>query len=310
MVEIELKIVNLKMECAMLKFKFMYIVLVLFTSLMLSANQSIELKKDLPSLIGYSWLKKHIENPKLVIIDVRKNALYLKGHLQNAVNLPTFKKLFDKELFMPKLDVLKETFSSAGIDDESLVVVYDNGDFIWAARCYWLLEVLGHKNVGLLADSYDVLKELKFQTTTDTFHPIKKDFIPMINNEMIETKLSTLVGINKKTIIDGRPKEYYDGLKSSAKRYGHIKSALNYPGSENSIKFQDGRHILNIDELGKHYHKLDKKKPIILYCMDGADAAMNYIVLKELGYKASVYEAGWLEWGNDESLPIEDPAKR
>ena len=50
---------------------------------------------------------------------------------------------------------------------------------------------------------------------------------------------------------------------------------------------------------------MDKNKPVILYCQDGADAAMNFVVLKELGYKASVYEAGWLEWGNDSSLPIE-----
>jgi thiosulfate/3-mercaptopyruvate sulfurtransferase len=289
--------------------KRVFVILMMVLSITLLANEKSKDIKKLPTLVSKEWLKTHINNPNLVILDVRKRALYDKGHLLHAVNLPTFKKLFDKDLYIPKIDILKETFSSAGVDDDSLVVIYDNGDFIWAARCYWLLEVLGHKNVGLLQDNYIALKKSNFKISTENYIPRKKDFIPMLNNEMIETKLSTLVGINQKTIIDGRPKEYYEGLKSSANRYGHIKSALNYPGSMNSKKSKDGAHILNIDELGHVYKDLDRKKPIILYCMDGADAAMNYIVLKELGYKASVYEAGWLEWGNDHSLPMEGPSK-
>jgi len=264
--------------------------------------------KDMPTLVPSSWLKEHINDPRLVIIDVRKAELFNKGHLNHAVNLPTFKKLFDEKLFMPKMDTLKETFSQAGIDHNSLVVVYDNGDFIWAARCYWLLEVLGHENVGLLKDSYTALKYQNFITNKNRYIPMKKVFIPMVNNQIIETKLSTLVSIGKKTILDGRPKAYYDGLKSSAKRFGHIKSALSYPGSGNSRKSLSGQYILEMDKLKIRYKDLDKKKPIILYCMDGADAAMNYIVLTELGYKASIYEAGWLEWGNDTALPIETPS--
>ena len=270
-------------------------------------SQDIDQHKDMPSLVQPNWLKKHLDDPKLVIIDVRKSTLYKKGHLRHAVNLPTFKKLFDEKLFMPKLDILKETFGKAGIDDNSLVVIYDNGDFIWAARCYWLLEVLGHQNVGLLTNSYEALKNQGFTLSSDDFIPTSRNFIPMINNTMIETKLSTLLSIDKKTIIDGRPKEYYDGIKSSAKRFGHIKSALSYPGSGNSKKTTTGSYILEIDKLAKLYQHLNKAKPIILYCMDGADAAMNYIILKQLGYKASVYEAGWLEWGNDTTLPIETP---
>jgi thiosulfate/3-mercaptopyruvate sulfurtransferase len=267
-------------------------------------------KKEIASLVSSKWLKNHINDPRLVIIDVRKNELYKKGHLKNAVNLPTFKKLFDDKLFMPKINILKETFSNAGINSNSLVVIYDNGDFIWGARGYWLLEVLGHKNVGLLRDDYVSLKNQGFKTSKNNYKPKKSDFIPMVNKNMIETKLSTLIAIDKHIIIDGRPKEYYDGFKSSAKRAGHIKSALNYPGSGNSRKTVSGNHILKMDKLQKLYKDLDKSKPIILYCMDGADASMNYIILKELGYKASVYEAGWLEWGNDSSLPMESLIKQ
>jgi len=284
--------------------------IVVFISLISTLLWGVNSQQTMPSMVSSSWFKSHLKDPKLVIIDVRKHKIYLQGHLKHAVNLPTFEKLFDKNLFMPKLNILKETFSDAGIDDKSLVVVYDNGDFIWAARCYWLLQVLGHKNVGILRDDYVALKNMGFSISKNNYIPKKANFIPMVNKSMIETKLSTLVALHKKTIIDGRPADYYNGKKSSAKRYGHIPTALNYPGSGNSRKTTSGNHILKLSQLKKLYSKLDKKKPIILYCMDGADASMNYLVLKKLGYKASVYEGGWIEWGDDPSLPMVNPSEK
>ncbi len=65
---------------------------------------------------------------------------------------------------MPKLDFLKDLFSEAGIDSNSLVLAYDNGDFIWAARFYWILETLGHNQVGILKVGYsDWLKKSNYQ---------------------------------------------------------------------------------------------------------------------------------------------------
>jgi thiosulfate/3-mercaptopyruvate sulfurtransferase len=106
-------------------------------------------------------------------------------------------------------------------------------------------------------------------------------------------------------IIDGRPYSFYIGEKSHAKRYGHIPTALNYPGSANYVMTKDGSAMKTFDKLKKLYKDLPKQKEIILYCEDGADAALNFLVLQQLGYKVSVYDGSWLEWGNNEKLPIE-----
>lgn len=37
---------------------------------------------------------------------------------------------------------------------------------------------------------------------------------------------------------------------------------------------------------------------------------MNYIVLTKLGFKASIYDGSWKEWGSDKSMPIENPSKK
>jgi len=62
-----------------------------------------------------------------------------------------------------------------------------------------------------------------------------------------------------------------------------------------------------MDELSKLYGKLDKRKEIIVYCQTGTRAANTYFILKALGFsKVRNYDASWIEWGSDLSLPVDD----
>jgi len=286
----------------------------IFIGLLISNSLwAIELESDgsdIPAIVPVSWLKEQKQNPRLVIIDLRVQETFNKGHIKNAVNIPGLKSLFDKKFFMPKLDYLTKLLSDAGIDNNSLVVAYDDGGFIFAARFYWILEVLGHTNVALLNVGYGNWETGELAITTEKTVVTKKVFVPRVDSTKVQTKLHTLLAIGNKTIIDGRKVEAYEGKESTAKRFGHIPTAKNLACTQNYQVTVTGNKMKDLKELKSLYKDLPKDREIILYCDGGAEAALNYIVLKELGYKASVYDGSWLEWGNDSSVPVDNPSDK
>jgi len=269
------------------------------------------LMAKIPDVVPVQWLKTHYKDSSLVIIDVRDTKEFQKGHLQNAVSVPVFEKLFyGSNLLLPPLSDLKKLFSQLGITHQSNILVYGGINPIWSARFYWISKVLGADNVGILKVSFQNWEKGTFPITTKIFKPKYQDFIPKINNSLLETKLDVLTSIGKAYIIDGRPSDFYIGKKSHAKRFGHIPKALNLPGR--SLYNIDGTKsfIKDFDVSAKLYKNLDSKRPIILYCEDGADAAMHFLILKKLGFDVSIYEGSWLEWANDFHLPIETTVNR
>lgn len=243
---------------------------------------SLSLFAQVPDVIPVNWLQQHYKDKNLVLIDVRDRKSFQKNHLKKAVNIPAFEKLFyGPKMVMPPLTQLKQIFSQAGIDDKSEIVVYGGENPIWSARFYWISKVLGAKNIGILQVSFNNWKKGVLPVTKDIYKPLYKDFAPKIDNTILDTKLDVLTSLGKVNIIDGRPTEFYIGKKSHAKRHGHIPNAYNFPGNLTYTTDGSNSTVKDFDQLKKLYTNLPHNKPVILYCEDGADAAMNFLVLKK-----------------------------
>ncbi len=271
---------------------------------------TIHANDEIPAIVSAQWLSKNIDNNKLVVVDLRDAKEYNKSHIAKAVNIPALKNLFAKDYFMPSLNDLKEIISEAGIGHDTMVLAYDDGSFIWSARFYWILEVLGHDNVGILDVGFGNWDKNLLSVSSKIHKNKRVEFTPRVDNSKLETKLSTLMGIGKKTIIDGRHHPHFEGKESTAARYGHIPTALNYECTHNYEVTSTGNKMKDLKDLKKVYKDIPKDKDIILYCDGGAEAALNFIVLQELGYKAAVYDGSWTEWGNDANTPIKNPSKK
>jgi thiosulfate/3-mercaptopyruvate sulfurtransferase len=220
----------------MFRLLFLYIVFI-----------SMAFSQNLP-VVSVKWLKKHI-NKDVVIIDVRNKKEYKKGHIKCAVNLPVMKIFFtDKTLRLPKISFLKEVLSNAGIDENTKVVVYDNGQFCWAARAVWVLKLLGHNDSYLLNYGWGNYIKEHLPISTEIHKNKRKEFIPVLNNKMIVTKLDVLIAIKKKIpILDGRTKDMYLGRVSIAKRCGHIPTAKLFSGANNYKIIEKGNKLKSLN---------------------------------------------------------------
>ncbi len=257
--------------------------------------------------ISAAELAKISEQQRVVLIDARPAKFYDEGHLPNAISMPftaTFVE-FGTTGRVITLDKAKALFSSAGIRNDDLVVAYDGGGMLQASRILWTLEVYGHKNVKLLDGGLKAWQQAGMSITQDKPNVITSNYVPSINPDRLATRLTTLLASNKTdafTLIDAREVEHYQGLKSEAKRAGHIPNAWNI---DFRLNIDPATGLLRpMNELKELYAKVPRDKKVIVYCIMGDQSALEYLIMREMGFDVANYDASWQEWGNDLALPI------
>ena len=121
------------------------------------------------SLVSAEWLKEHIDDADLVVIDATVlvsmdahgnyestsgRSQYDEGHIPGAVFADLKGNLRDAEnpleFGMPSPEQFALVMGSLGIHDESRVVIYDNMGTVWAARVWWMLRWIGFDRAAIL----------------------------------------------------------------------------------------------------------------------------------------------------------------
>ncbi|MBT8438371.1 MAG: sulfurtransferase [Gammaproteobacteria bacterium] len=260
--------------------------------------------------VDAQWLKQNFDPSTMVIVDTRSTADFEISHIPNAVNLHEELTYQDKKsggLIAPP-NVIQDILRERGIDTHKTAIVYDDGNLITAARVFWTLEVYGIKQVRILNGGFADWLSHGFDVSDRPLKPKVSNYVPQVDHRRIASKFSTrLASINpKQSLIDARDTSAYRGETSTAKRFGHIPSAMNIAVHEHFEKQDnDANHLLSLNALAALYKGVPKDEKVVLYCEVGAVSSTNYLVLRELGYDVANYDASWREWGNDLSLPIE-----
>ena len=259
-------------------------------------------------LVDHGWLLGEMGSPDLVVLDTRPREAYLKQHIKGAVSLPvwdTFGESPRADLAAP-ISKIQALFSAAGIDQQTRVVLYDDGEMINAARVFWILEMHGHRRVLLLSPGFRGWQAAGLPTDAEKVQPRLRQFLSHVAPDRLATKLSTRLAIDDSNvvIIDARSEAGYNGKKSDARRKGHIPGAINIPFERNFTP--DGKSLLPFKELEAIYSGVSRDKKIIAYCNKGRHSALTYFIMRQLGYDVSAYDGSWFEWGNDLQLPIEN----
>lgn len=273
-------------------------------------------------LISINRLKNRLENNQdnTIIIDVRfqlkdpdaGQKAYLASHLPGAVYMDLNKDLSGKagkhggNHPLPDMELFANKIGKLGIDHHTSVVIYDQGNDMFAARLWWLLDYMGHNKVYLLDGGYDRwVKE--GNVVTDEVPKLKaKEFQPafrdnnMVNIDEVKEKIKDKSAI----LIDSRAKDRYLGrTEPMYGKAGHI------PGAKSFF----WKNVLNKDglwkkdaELTSHFASLSKDDEIIVSCGSGVSACPNVLALKKAGYKnVKLYPGSFSDWISYEENEVE-----
>lgn len=252
-------------------------------------------------------------NPEsYTIVDVRDEQIYLEGHIKGAVNFPaslTFDDLTISGRITPP-NQMQSLIQQRGLDIHDNVAIYDDGSFFDAARLFWSLEVYGFTNVKLINGGYYEWQSLNLPTSTQAITPEPSQYVASIDNKKLATKFATQIASRSpsQVVIDARSTDAYQGIISTAQRFGHIPHAEHIPANHNISSSNGMSKLKDLNELKSTYQNIDPNQKVIIYCAIGRVSSTNYFALRELGYDVANYDASWREWGNDFNLPVTNPS--
>lgn len=260
-------------------------------------------------LVSPEQLAEQLDSPKVRVIDARGVARYAGGHIRNAGNLPVARlddpatgALLPPERFGTLLGNL-----SIGNDD--LVVFYDDGPSLMAARAFWVFEYYGHERLAILNGGLAAWVTAKRELVQEPASFESKKYVATPHPERGVTKndVKERVGKAGTVFLDNRSRDEYTGAVMQALRAGHIPGAKFLEWSS-ALRPEAVPLFKSPEELGKMLGEAGATpdKEVITYCQSGARSAHTYFALRLMGFeRVSNYPGSWGDWGNDPSLPVE-----
>jgi 3-mercaptopyruvate sulfurtransferase SseA len=219
---------------------------------------------------------------KLNVVDVRSPEAYLQGHVPYAVNIPA--DVFKQHLGTPAK--LAEILGAAGVNAAyETVIVSEGGLNTGSAMAYLMLEKLGQKKVSVLLESIDDWAIAGFTTAREaTTVGARK------SPQDIAIPAANYVASVRPGIVTG-------GVQGAPAQYPTVYLAS---GKTPPAKARDGKvihvpwaELVNADGTPKAAKDiwitlikagLPRYAEIICIADDPADAAVNYYLLKLMGF--------------------------
>lgn len=260
-------------------------------------------------------ISKLEQNDNLVIIDCRFDLInrtygidsYKKGHIKGSFILD-----IDRDLSSPTKEhggknplqdpfILKEKLEKMGVDNDTTIVTYDDGDLNGACRLFFQLKHLGLKKVYVLDGGITsfVNEGGELEEKINIPNCTGKEIKPNINDDLVVPMEYVKSKLYKKdtVIIDCRANERYQGLVEPAySKAGHIPSAKNY-FCKDLIKsnFENGS-LKDMEFLKDFFKDLNTYDEVILSCGSGISACVNSLALRELDIPHKIYVGSFSDW--------------
>ena len=274
--------------------------------------------QNLSPIIEVDELMQISENQNLRIFDVRtgSNAKenYIKKHLEYSVFVDLNSDLAQIDdpknggrHPLPKFEDFIKILGELGIDKNSHVVIYDdkNGANA-AARFWWMLRAVGHKNVQVLNGGLHVAQNQNYPlSSVEEYYPETKYISDYQDWQLPQVWIDDVKKASQDSdsmIVDVRESQRFDGIMEPIDLVaGHIPNAQNFPFIDNLDEkglFKSPEVLRNLySELFDNY----EKSKIIFHCGSGVTACHSLLALDYAGFDIpNLYVGSWSEWSRNE----------
>ena len=271
------------------------------------------------ALLEVEVLMTKMDEKDIKIVDFRKPELYREQHIPNAINL--WRTDLENETFsyggmMPSKEQLEHKLGSLGIDQNDLLVVYDDKGSVDAARFWWILKYYQFDTVKILNGGLSAWKNAGGSISRDEISVLPTQLslpdstrgLILANKGMLKSWMQLRQDGIK--LIDVRSGDEFSGKvqKAGARRAGRIPGSIHIEWSE-AIDPQKNNRFRAAQDLQKIFddHGIGKNDTVVVYCHSGSRSSHTTFVLQEiLNYNWVMnYDGSWVEWSYFDELPIE-----
>ncbi len=274
---------------------------------------------SIAQLISPQQLSERLTKPGLVILDCRSSLddldygqrSYAEGHIEGASYADLLNDLsgaITKGVTgrhpLPDPQMLIERLRFWGVNNQSDIVLYDDGPGAYAARAWWLLAWLGKRDgVSVLDGGLKAWHAAGLPLSLDPPHQPEGSFDGVPDDSMVITaeQLQARIGDPAMTLIDARaPARFRGEVEPIDPIAGHIPGAQCAAFTDNLGP--DGR-FLPVEQLKQRFAEALQGRPaheLVAYCGSGVTACHNLFAMALAGYPlGALYAGSWSEWIND-----------
>jgi thiosulfate/3-mercaptopyruvate sulfurtransferase len=274
------------------------------------------------TLIDADALRRALGDPRWVVLDCRFDLAdpdsgeraWLAGHVPGAQYAHLDRDLSDLSRRgqgrhpLPDAAVFCASLALWGVTSEHQVIAYDAGNGMFAARLWWLLRLLGHRDVAVLDGGLAAWQAAggALSVAQDAANP--GHYAGEFDAEQIVgvDDVSRALPAGEITLLDARAAERFRGeVEPLDPRAGHVPGAHNRPFARNLAT--DGRFLPKA-ELAAQFGTLLGKRPareLVHMCGSGVTACHNLLAMEHAGIQgARLYAGSWSQWCGDPNRAV------
>lgn len=271
-----------------------------------------------PPLVDPAWLIGQLQDPQLVVFDLRRKAAYDSGHLIGAINVDLTKVAFrqrtsDGEPQLLDTEEFSARLGAFGVRAQDKIVLMSAGeswlDVAGATELFWLLKRVGHTQVAILNGGFRRLAEtagvrldsqsnVRLKTVYTPGTPLVRGYQ---SADLIDLPPSVLR-------VDARLRAQFLGINKVAgvARYGTIPGAKNLPG--NWVTYDAAGQLRTADDLRRvlDLAGIPQHGQMVVFGNTAAAGSLVWFALRVIlgNREVRLFDRGFGEWAADPARPV------